>query len=135
MKMRCELFTSEIWMLLKLILEKQYFYVVFRLGCRECSVTIQLFHSIFSDLQPEEERVSASPVHFENPQRTSRQWTPIDNFNPQWMEQLNTRDTSSDTHDYLKENKVRLTFFIDTMCMAALLAVIHNLHRLRHTCI
>ena len=59
------------------------------------------------ELQPVPEQSEPSPVNFVDIPHTSRLWTPIDNFNPEYMDQLVRREQSAPVHNYVAENKVR----------------------------
>ena len=67
------------------------------------AIVIKLFN-LCIELQPEEDGVSAQPVRLVDVPRTSWVWTPLDNFNLQYAEEISKRDTCQ--RDYLQENKV-----------------------------
>lgn len=65
--------------------------------------------------------MSESPVTFMEQMRTTRQWTPIDNYNTEFIEQLQVRDASKEMHDYITENMVRILLRFDSF---------HSYHKL-----
>lgn len=62
----------------------------------------------FEELQPTQEDMESEHVKMIDIPRTSRPWTPIDNFNPSYMEQMAERkeqEKEGFAHNYIRENK------------------------------
>ena len=63
--------------------------------------------SLLSDLRDEEESVLADDFDFPiSKTKTSRQWTPMDNYNPEYIQQLQVQKVQGTKSDYERGNKV-----------------------------